>query len=42
MLDWDARQSQLIWHVIYGSSQDDAKLRIAVNATTGEFLRVEK
>ena len=42
VLDWDARQSQLIWHVIYGSSQDDAKLRIAVNATTGEFLRVEK
>ncbi len=42
VLDWEARQSQLIWHVIYGNSQDDAKLRIAVNATTGEFLRVEK
>jgi len=42
VLDWDASKNQLVWHVIYGSSQDDAKLRIAVNASTGEFLRVEK
>lgn len=42
VLDWDASKNQLLWHVIYGSSQDEAKLRIAVNATTGEFLRVEK
>lgn len=42
MLDWDGSKSQLVWHVIYGGSQDDAKLRIAVDATTGEFLRVEK
>ncbi len=41
-LDWDAAKNQLVWHVIYGSDQNDAKLRIAVNATTGEFLRVEK
>jgi hypothetical protein len=31
-----------VWHVYYGNSRDDAKLRIAVNATTGEFLRKEK
>ena len=42
VLDWDASKNQLVWHVIYGSSQDEAKLRIAVNASTGEFLRVEK
>lgn len=42
VLDWDASKSQLVWHVIYGSSQEEAKLRIAVNASTGEFLRVEK
>ncbi len=42
ILDWNGQKSQLVWHVIYGSSQDDAKLRVAVNATTGEFLRVEK
>jgi hypothetical protein len=42
VLDWDASKNQLLWHVIYGSTQDEAKLRIAVNATTGEFVRVEK
>ena len=42
VLDWDASKNQLVWHVIYGSSQDEAKLRIAVNASTGEFLRIEK
>ena len=42
LLDWDAQKSELVWHVIYGTSQDEAKLRIAVNASNGEFLRVEK
>lgn len=42
VLDWDAQKSQLVWHVIYGSGPDEAKLRIAVNASSGEFLRVEK
>jgi hypothetical protein len=42
VLDWDAPKSQLLWHVIYGSSQDEAKLRVAVDATSGEFVRVEK
>ena len=42
VLDWDGEKNQLVWHVIYGTTQDDAKLRIAVNASTGEFLRVEK
>lgn len=42
ILDWDNQKNMLIWHVIYGTTQDDAKLRIAVNASTGEFERVEK
>jgi hypothetical protein len=42
VLDWDARKSTLFWHVVYGTSMDDAQLRIAVNATSGEFDRVEK
>lgn len=42
VLDWDNNKNLLLWHVIYGTSQDDAKLRIAVNASTGEFERVEK
>lgn len=42
MLDFDARKNQLVWHVIYGASQYDAKLTVSVDATTGEFLREEK
>ncbi len=42
VLDWDASKNQLLWHVIYGSSQDESKLRIAIDATSGEFVRVEK
>lgn len=40
--DWNPRERKLIWHVIYGTSGDDTKLRISVDASTGEFLRVEK
>lgn len=42
VLDWDNAKNVLLWHVIYGTTQDDAKLRIAVNASTGEFERVEE
>jgi hypothetical protein len=42
ILDWDGSKNQLIWHVVYGEDVDKAKLRIAVNASTGEFERVER
>jgi len=42
VLDWDSQKNALVWHIIYGSSQDEAKLRIVVSATSGEFLRAEK
>jgi hypothetical protein len=42
VLDWNQRENELIWHVIYGNDRVSAKLRVAVNATTGDFLRVEK
>ena len=42
VLSWDASKNQLVWHVLYGENPTEAKLRIAVDATTGEFLRVEK
>ncbi len=42
MIDWSKPTSELIWHVIYGSNQYEAKLKVAVNANTGEFIRVEK
>jgi hypothetical protein len=42
VLDWNHATNELTWHVIYGTSRDDAKLRVAVNATSGDFIRVEK
>ena len=42
VLDWSHATNELIWHVIYGTSRDEAKLRVAVNATSGDFIRVEK
>ncbi len=38
LLEWDSRHNKLIWHVSYGSSPSDTKLRVAVDATTGSFL----
>jgi hypothetical protein len=40
--DWNHNTNELIWHVIYGASRDDAKLTVSINASTGEFIRVEK
>jgi hypothetical protein len=42
VLDWNRQTNELLWHVIYGTDRDTAKLRVAVNASTGEFSRVEK
>jgi hypothetical protein len=41
-LSWDATKNQLVWHVLYGENPNEAKLRIAIDATSGEFVRVEK
>ena len=41
VLDWSRPTNELIWHVLYGG-KDDAKLKIDVNASSGEFIRVEK
>jgi hypothetical protein len=40
--DWKGSENELIWHVIYGNDRDSAKLKVAVNASTGSFLDVEK
>lgn len=40
--DWNHNTNELIWHVIYGESRDTAKLTVAINASTGAFIRVEK
>lgn len=41
VVDWN-RSNELIWHVIYGTDRDRAKIRVAVNASTGEYMRLEK
>ncbi len=40
--DWNHNTNELVWHVIYGGSRETAKLTVAVNASTGIFIRVEK
>ncbi|HVI11132.1 MAG TPA: hypothetical protein VND65_22820 [Candidatus Binatia bacterium] len=40
--DWNHNTNELVWHVIYGESREAAKLTVAVNASTGAFIRVEK
>jgi hypothetical protein len=40
--DWNHNTNQLVWHVIYGNSRDSSKLNVAVDASTGDFIRVEK
>ena len=40
--DWNHNTNQLIWHVIYGASRETAKLTVAIDASTGMFVRVEK
>jgi hypothetical protein len=42
LLEWNRQTNELLWHVIYGADRATAKLRVAVNASTGEFSRVEK
>jgi len=42
LLDWNASGNQLVWHVIYGNSRNDAKLVVDVDASTGDFIRKEK
>lgn len=40
--DWRSSENKLIWHVIYGTDRDSAKLKVAVDASTGDFLSLEK
>jgi hypothetical protein len=40
--DWNRNANELVWHVIYGANRESVKLTVAVNASSGEFIRVEK
>jgi hypothetical protein len=41
-LDWDAKQRELVWVVMYGTSRSDSKGVGVIDATTGKFLRAGK
>jgi len=42
MLNWEPRRQLLLWHVNYGKNSNEPDLSVVVNATTNEFVRVEK
>lgn len=40
--DWNHNTNQLVWHVIFGAAREGAKLVVSIDASTGNFIRVEK
>ena len=42
ILDWSQASNKLIWHVIYGSTREDAKLVVDIDGTSGDYIRTEK
>lgn len=42
LLEWSRPTNNLIWHVIYGTTRNTAKLVVDVDASTGGFLRKEE
>ena len=41
-LSWEPRKTMLVWHVVYGQSINDPQLDVVVDATTNQYVRVEK
>jgi len=41
MLFFDSRKNELLWRVIYGSSVNDAKLKVLVYASSGLYFKKE-
>ncbi|MCU1309924.1 MAG: hypothetical protein JWO20_1049 [Candidatus Angelobacter sp.] len=41
-LEWDRQHNRLLWRLIYGGAENDAKLKLLVNGATGEFVGVQK
>ena len=39
---WDPRAARLLWSIKYAPNGAEAKLNVIVNASTGEFVRIEK
>jgi len=42
VLQWEPSTNTLIWQVIYGISREEAKLKVNINASTSDFIEVEK
>ena len=40
--DFNHNTNKLIWHVTFGPNRENSKLTVSVDASTGEFIRVEK
>ena len=41
-VSWNARENKLIWRVAFGDVENEPKLAIDVDASTGDFMKVEK
>ncbi|HVH88658.1 MAG TPA: hypothetical protein VM912_18210, partial [Terriglobales bacterium] len=41
-LNWEPRKSMLVWRVLYGKNSNEPDLSVVVDATTNNFVRVEK
>ena len=41
-LEWEPGKNRLLWHVLYGPNESESKLQVWVNASSGEFVKVEK
>lgn len=41
-LGWESRVGGLVWHVLYGQSLNEPELDVVVNASSNQFVRVEK
>ena len=39
---WDPRASRLLWSIKYAPNGAESKLNVIVNATTGQFVRIEE
>ena len=42
VLIWDPHAARLVWSIRYAPSGNAAKLNVIVNASTGEFVYIEK
>ncbi len=41
VLEWDGKKNKLFWRVLYGDNRDP-KLAVDVDASTGQFIKVER